>query len=594
MHQGGRTVIFDADDPDAAIESAGAAPLPPYIHTDLRDPERYQTTYATGDPDSAAAPTAGLHFTARMIDRLRDARIGWSTLRLDVGLATFAPIRTERVEDHPMHEERYALPATTVEAIGHAQRHGGRVVAVGTTVVRVLETCASGRYASGRERDTRLFIHPGHRFHAVDGLLTNFHQPRSSLLVLLAAFIGDDRWRSAYAHALGAGYRFLSLGDCMLCWGEPGDGRASRPKPSTVTRVPARSRPRTVRCAHRHSCPSGRHATVKALHPDEVRAAGVDILLCNAYHLALRPGLDLIERAGGLHAFMGWEHPILTDSGGFQLVSLAEVATVDDRGATFVSPYDGSQAASEPGGGGAQPGPPRCRRPHVPRPPRRARHRSRRRARGHRAHPSLGGALPGSTPGWWPAALRHRTGRFRQGRAGANRRGSSSGLDFDGVAIGGLSVGEPRGDDARHDRGERGRASRRPRPRYFMGLGTDAELLAAIALGVDMFDCVVPTRLARNGSALTPDGRLSLRNAAARDEFGPIDPACPCAACRGFSRAYLRHLFQAGEILAHRLVSLHNITHLARLMDGARTAIREERFAAFQADRDGRLRSAPR
>ena len=108
------------------------------------------------------------------------------------------------------------------------------------------------------------------------------------------------------------------------------------------------------------------------------------------------------------------------------------------------------------------------------------------------------------------------------------------------------------------------------RARYFMGLGTDSELLAAVALGVDMFDCVVPTRLARNGSALTPDGRLSLRNAAARDEFGPIDPECPCAACAGFSRAYLRHLFQSGEILAHRLVSLHNITHLARLMDGAR------------------------
>ena len=132
------------------------------------------------------------------------------------------------------------------------------------------------------------------------------------------------------------------------------------------------------------------------------------------------------------------------------------------------------------------------------------------------------------------------------------------------------------------------------RPRYFMGLGTDSELLAAVGLGVDMFDCVVPTRLARNGSAMTPDGRLSLRNAAARDEVGPIDPDCPCAACAGFSRAYLRHLFQSGEILAHRLVSLHNITHLARLMDGARSAIREGRFAEFRAERDGRLLSMPR
>jgi S-adenosylmethionine:tRNA ribosyltransferase-isomerase len=218
-HRGGRTVTFDAADPDAAIEHAGVAPLPPYIRTDLRDAERYQTTYATGNPDSAAAPTAGLHFTAQVIQHLRSAGIGWATLRLDVGLATFAPIRTARVEDHPMHEERYALPAATARAIEQTRLDGGRVVAVGTTVVRVLETCAQdGVPLSAANGATSLFIHPGHRFRAVDGLLTNFHQPRSSLLVLLAAFIGDERWRSAYAHALSAGYRFLSLGDCMLCW----------------------------------------------------------------------------------------------------------------------------------------------------------------------------------------------------------------------------------------------------------------------------------------------------------------------------------------------------------------------------------------
>jgi S-adenosylmethionine:tRNA ribosyltransferase-isomerase len=222
LHRGGRTVIFDAADPDAAIERAGAAPLPPYIHTELRDAERYQTTYATGDPDSAAAPTAGLHFTAPVIQRLRAAEIGWATLRLDVGLATFAPIRTDRVEDHPMHAERYVLPTATAAAIEQTHRSGGRVVAVGTTVVRVLETCArdGGELVAGAG-STSLFIHPGHRFAAVDGLLTNFHQPRSSLLVLLAAFIGDERWRIAYAHALSAGYRFLSLGDCMLCWRAP-------------------------------------------------------------------------------------------------------------------------------------------------------------------------------------------------------------------------------------------------------------------------------------------------------------------------------------------------------------------------------------
>ena len=218
-HPGGRVVAFNTPDADAAIESLGTAPLPPYIHAELRDPERYQTLYATGTPDSAAAPTAGLHFTTRVIEHLRSRGIGWATLRLDVGLGTFAPIRTDIVEEHPMHEERYDLPATTVESIARTRSDGGRVIAVGTTVVRVLETCAeadgSVRARSGR---TRLFLRPGHRFRAVDGLLTNFHQPRSSLLVLLAAFTGDERWRAAYAHALRSDYRFLSLGDCMLCW----------------------------------------------------------------------------------------------------------------------------------------------------------------------------------------------------------------------------------------------------------------------------------------------------------------------------------------------------------------------------------------
>jgi S-adenosylmethionine:tRNA ribosyltransferase-isomerase len=218
-HPGGRSVKFDSEDADTAIERNGAAPLPPYIRTQLDDPDRYQTTYATGDPDSAAAPTAGLHFTDAIIERLRDAGVNWTTLRLDVGLATFAPIRAERVEDHPMHEERYTLPAATAATIERTHQAGGRVIAVGTTVVRVLETCAGddGTLHAG-SGSTRLFIKPGHQFRVVDGLVTNFHQPRSSLLVLLASFVGNEHWRDAYAHALSGDYRFLSLGDCMLCW----------------------------------------------------------------------------------------------------------------------------------------------------------------------------------------------------------------------------------------------------------------------------------------------------------------------------------------------------------------------------------------
>jgi queuine tRNA-ribosyltransferase len=338
--------------------------------------------------------------------------------------------------------------------------------------------------------------------------------------------------------------------------------------------------------------PVGTHATVKALHPDEVHATGVDILLCNAYHLALRPGIELIERAGGLHAFMGWDHPILTDSGGFQLVSLAEVAAVDDDGAIFVSPYDGSRlrvtpedavrnqerlgadvlmCLDHPVAHGTE--------AHVARDATERTHRWAERCRA--AHPGGSRLLFGIAQGGFDPTARRQSARFM------------TGLDFDGVAIGGLSVGEPVATMLAMT--EASLAGLAPdRARYFMGLGTDAELLAAIALGVDMFDCVVPTRLARNGSAMTPDGRLSLRNAAARDDFAPIDPDCPCAACTGFSRAYLRHLFQSGEILAHRLVSLHNITHLARLMDAARVAIREGRFATFREERDGRLRSAPR
>jgi queuine tRNA-ribosyltransferase len=338
--------------------------------------------------------------------------------------------------------------------------------------------------------------------------------------------------------------------------------------------------------------PVGTHATVKALDPDEVRDAGVDILLCNAYHLALRPGIELIERAGGLHAFMGWQHPILTDSGGYQLVSLAEVAAVDDDSATFVSPYDGSRLRVTPEDAvrnqarlGADVlmcldhpvahGTPEALAQEATE----RTHRWAERCRA--AHPGNGHLLFGITQGGFDAAARRESAHIMDG------------LAFDGVAIGGLSVGEPVDTMLAMTEATLGELTA-DRARYFMGLGTDSELLAAIALGVDMFDCVVPTRLARNGSALTPDGRLSLRNAAVKDDLGPIDATCPCAACTRFSRSYLRHLFQSGEILAHRLVSLHNITHLARLMEQARGAIREHDFAAFRAERDGRLRPDPR
>jgi S-adenosylmethionine:tRNA ribosyltransferase-isomerase len=224
-HAGARVVDLEAGgDVERAIASLGEAPLPPYIHTPLSDPERYQTVYAAGDPASAAAPTAGLHFTARVRDALAGRGIGWATLQLDVGLGTFAPITTPDVRNHRMQTERCTLPGVTAAAIAETRAAGGRVIAVGTTAVRTLESHVDG---AGRLQpgtlSTGLFLTPGHRFAVVDGLLTNFHQPRSSLLVLLAAFVGSRAWRRAYDHALSEGYRFLSFGDCMLCWPQ-GDG----------------------------------------------------------------------------------------------------------------------------------------------------------------------------------------------------------------------------------------------------------------------------------------------------------------------------------------------------------------------------------
>ncbi|MGH7723146.1 MAG: tRNA guanosine(34) transglycosylase Tgt [Candidatus Dormibacteria bacterium] len=335
--------------------------------------------------------------------------------------------------------------------------------------------------------------------------------------------------------------------------------------------------------------PVGTHATVKALDPDEVRACGADILLCNAYHLALRPGIDRIERAGGLHRFMAWDGPILTDSGGFQLVSLRNVTAVDEQAATFVSPYDGTRLRVSPEDSIAhqarldsdilmcldQPaeweGDPRAAAVATERTHRWA-------ARCRAVHPGAGRLLFGICQGGFDAPTRARSAEV------------IAALDFDGVAVGGLSVGEPR---AVMEAMTAVSVARLPadRPRYFMGLGTDSELLAMVGLGIDLFDCVAPTRLARTGTAMTPQGRLSLRRAAFRDDLRPLVEGCPCMACSRFSRAYLRHLFVAGEILGHRLLSVHNVTHVSTLLAATREAIAGGRFAAFRAATEARLQS---
>lgn len=207
LGDGRRLVTVVRGDPDRT----GELPLPPYIHLPLDDPERYQTVYARR-PGSAAAPTAGLHLTEELLAAVAAADIGVAAVELAVGFDTFRPIATERVEDHPMHREAYVVPNAAQAAIDAARRDGGRVVAVGTTVVRALESWAATGEADGR---TALFIRPGYRFAVVDRLVTNFHVPRSTLLALVAAFTGD-RWRDLYDTALHHEYRFLSFGDAML------------------------------------------------------------------------------------------------------------------------------------------------------------------------------------------------------------------------------------------------------------------------------------------------------------------------------------------------------------------------------------------
>lgn len=200
-----------ADDPMALLGEVGTMPLPPYIGTRLDDPDRYQTVYAA-EPGSAAAPTAGLHLTDDVFARLGDRGIRRATVELVVGLDTFQPISTENPLDHPMHTERYRVPPSTWEAVRATQTAGGRIVAVGTTAVRALESAAVSRELSGR---TDLFISRGFDWQVVDVLMTNFHLPRTTLLMMIDAFIGP-RWRDRYETALAEGYRFLSFGDAML------------------------------------------------------------------------------------------------------------------------------------------------------------------------------------------------------------------------------------------------------------------------------------------------------------------------------------------------------------------------------------------
>ncbi|MFO0791275.1 MAG: tRNA guanosine(34) transglycosylase Tgt [Pirellulales bacterium] len=327
--------------------------------------------------------------------------------------------------------------------------------------------------------------------------------------------------------------------------------------------------------------PVGTLGTVKGVDPDRLRETGAQMILANTYHLALRPGEQTVAALGGLHTFMGWDGPILTDSGGFQVFSLAERATIDETGVRFRSHIDGALIELTP-------------------------------ERSIAIQEALGSdvamvfdhvvALPNDREivadamrrslRWaercQAAATRADQAQFAivQGGLDAELRAESAerlvALNFLGYAIGGLSVGEPPAEmyaalDVTTP------LLPNDRPRYLMGVGRPIDLLEGIARGVDLFDCVMPTRNGRNALAFTDAGPVRLRNQQHQHDREPLDPTCPCRACR-HSRGYLRHLFQANEMLGPMLVSIHNLTYYQRLMTAARQAIAENRFAGFLSE----------
>ncbi len=327
--------------------------------------------------------------------------------------------------------------------------------------------------------------------------------------------------------------------------------------------------------------PVGTYGVVKAVTAEEVAGLGAQIVLGNTFHLWLRPGLEVIAAHGGLHRFMGWQGPILTDSGGFQVWSLTHLRQIGEEGVRFASPVDGARLMLTPErsmeiqrvlGSDIVMSFDEC----TPYPADRDTAGTsmelslRWAARSRRAHEGNPNAIFGIVQGGMYEDLRERSleGLMQIG--------------FDGYALGGLSVGEPKAEMQRiiaHS------APILPadRPRYLMGVGTPEDIVYAVAHGIDMFDCVMPTRNARHGVLFTRAGELRIKNARHRDDTGPIDPACDCYTCRHFSRAYLHHLFRSGESLAGRLNTLHNLRYYQVLMRELREAIAAGRFAEYVA-----------
>jgi len=337
--------------------------------------------------------------------------------------------------------------------------------------------------------------------------------------------------------------------------------------------------------------PVGTKATVKAVDPQELEALGAEILLCNTYHLHFRPGADLIDELGGLHRFMAWDGPILTDSGGFQVFSLRHtILRQDDEGVTFRSVYDGDEERFTPELSASiqrQLGsdiamcldvvpPPETPRRELEQAVRRTTVWAQRQQRIERASGQL---LFGISQGGADPELRRRSVE------------EIAALDFDGNALGGLAIGEPK-DQMLETTAWAAELLPQDKARYFMGIGDPAGVLEVIERGIDMFDCVLPTRNARTGSALTWEGQLNIKAARFARDQRPLDERCSCPACTRFTRAYVRHLLNQQEILGLRLLSLHNLRFLLDLVAGAREAIERGELRSYKAEALARLAPA--
>lgn len=338
--------------------------------------------------------------------------------------------------------------------------------------------------------------------------------------------------------------------------------------------------------------PVGTRATVKGITPDQLHDLGAQVVLANTYHLAMRPGADIVAEAGGIHRFMNYDGPILTDSGGFQVFSLADTVRLDDDGVTFQSVYDGEKVRWTPEENmeiqqliGAdivmqldQCAPYPATREFVQKA---VDYSSAWAARCLAAHTKPDQTLFGIVQGGMHLDLRLESVRRLLDTEQASM--AAGGRRFGGFGIGGYSVGESH-EVMFETLGEVARALPEDRPRYLMGVGNPTTLVRAVAEGVDMFDCVLATRTGRMGTAFSSQGRMNMKNAKHKRDFGPLDPACMCPACTQYSRAYIRHLIVQGEMLGGILVTLHNLHFLLDLMRRARQAVLNDEYDVFLSE----------